>query len=67
MSLTPSEEKAREIGKVFGALIGTVIANAIFAGIIYAILAFMIGVSVSYLQVFGATLLIYYIKNFFKK
>lgn len=68
MTLTQEQEKtAREIGKVFGAIIGSIVTYAIFAGIIYAILALLIGVQVTYPQVFGATLLIYYIKNFIKK
>jgi hypothetical protein len=55
MALTQEKEKTLyQIGRVFGAII----AEAIVAGVLYAILALMIGISVTYLQVFGVLLLI---------
>ena len=55
MALTQEKEKELyQIGRVFGAII----AEAIVAGVLYAILALMIGISVTYLQVFGVLLLI---------
>ena len=60
------EELASEIGKAIGILIGELIVNAILSGLAYVILALMIGVSVTYLQVFGAVLLIRYIKYLIK-
>lgn len=68
MTLSPEKEQvAKEIGEAFGELIGGLIGNAIVAGIFYAILHFLIGLSVTYLQVFGALLLINFLKNFLKK
>lgn len=61
------EEISAMIGELLGKLIGGIVANAIIAGIIYAILALMIGLSVTYLQVFGAILLLGLIKGFIKK
>ena len=61
------EDIAKMIGEIMGTLIGSVVASAIIAGIIYAILALMIGLSVTYLQVFGVLLLLKFIKAFIKK
>ncbi len=61
------EDIAKMIGEILGKLIGGIVANAIIAGIIYAILALMIGLSVTYLQVFGVILLLDFIKAFIKK
>ena len=41
-----------------GQVIGAIIVEAILAGVFYAILALMIGLSVTYLQVFGVLLLL---------
>jgi ABC-type multidrug transport system permease subunit len=73
MALTPEkkqqiEEISRDIGEALGTLVGSLIANAIFAGILYAILHYLIGiVAVTYLQVFGAILLLNFIKNLIQK
>ena len=70
IKMTPEEKKiaaAEELGGILGKLIGSVVASAIIAGIIYAILALMIGLSVTYLQVFGVILLLDFIKAFIKK
>lgn len=70
IKMTPEEKKiaaAKELGEIFGKLIGGIVLNAIIAGIIYAILALMIGLSVTYLQVFGVILLLDFIKAFIKK
>jgi ABC-type multidrug transport system permease subunit len=72
MTISPEKQKQLEetavmIGQILGKLIGGIVANAIIAGIIYAILALMIGLSVTYLQVFGAILLLDFIKAFIKK
>ncbi len=61
------EEISREIGEAFGTLIGSLIVTAIFAGLLYAILHFLIGLTVTYWQVFGVLLILDFIKNFFKK
>ncbi len=63
MALPQEQEKALyQIGQVFGAII----AEAILAGVLYAILALMIGLSVTYLQVFGVLLLIRLLVTFAK-
>jgi hypothetical protein len=61
------EEVASLLGEVFGRLVGSLIFNAIIAGLLYAILHFLIGLSVTYLQVFGVILILDFIKNFLKK
>ena len=61
------EEVAGLIGEAFGTLVGSLIATAIVAGVMYAILHFLIGLSVTYLQVFGVILILDFIKNFLKK
>jgi hypothetical protein len=65
--MNPEKQKAileisEEIGEFLGKLIGGLTVIAILSGLIYAILALMIGLSVTYIQVFGAVLLIKYIK-----
>jgi hypothetical protein len=72
--MTISSEKQKQIvevagllGEAFGKLIASIIVNAIFAGLLYAILHFLIGLSVTYLQVFGVILILDFIKNFLKK
>lgn len=71
MSLSPEkkqqlEEISRDIGEALGTLVGSLIATAIIAGAIYAILHFLIGLSVTYFQVFGVLLLLDFLKNFLK-
>jgi hypothetical protein len=61
------EEVASLLGEAFGRLVGSLIATAIIAGLLYAILHFLIGLSVTYLQVFGVILILDFIKNFLKK
>jgi TRAP-type mannitol/chloroaromatic compound transport system permease large subunit len=61
------KEIVGEIGELFGQLIGSLIATTIISGILYAILHFLIGASITYLQVFGALLVLDFIKNFLKK
>ena len=55
--MTISAEK-KEALNVIGQVIGAIIAEAILSGVLYVILALMIGLSVTYLQVFGVLLLI---------
>ena len=71
MSLSPEkkqqiEEISRDIGEALGTLVGSLIATAIIAGAIYAIFHFLIGLSVTYFQVFGVLLLLDFLKNFLK-
>lgn len=61
------EETAELIGEAFGALIGGIIGTAIVAGVVYVILHYLIGLSFTYLQVFGVILILGFIKSFFKK
>ena len=72
--MTISAEKQKQIvevagliGEAFGTLVGSIIATAIVAGLLYAILHLLIGLSVTYLQVFGVILILDFIKNFLKK
>ena len=72
MSISPEkqqqiEEVASLIGEAFGKLIGSLIATAIVAGVFYVIVHFMVGLSITYLQVFGAILILDFLKNFFTK
>ena len=69
MTLSHEQEQvAKEIGQAIGTLIGSLIGNAIVAGLLYAILHYLIGiVAVTYLQVFGAVLLLNFIKNLIQK
>jgi hypothetical protein len=55
--MTLSTEKKEALHTV-GKVIGAIIAEAILSGVLYVILALMIGLSVTYLQVFGVLLLI---------
>jgi hypothetical protein len=64
--MTISSEKQKQIVEVAG-LLGEAFVNAIFAGVLYAILHFLIGLTVTYLQVFGVILVLDFIKNFLKK
>ena len=61
------EEVASLIGEASGRLVGSLIGNAIVAGVFYAILVFLIGLSITYVQVFGIILILDFIKNFLKK
>lgn len=72
--MTISPEKQQRIEDLVGdlveslcRLVGSLIATAIFAGLLYAILHFLIGLTVTYLQVFGVILILDFIKNFLKK
>ena len=72
MTMTPEkqqqiEEISRDIGEALGKLIGGIVANAIIAGLLYAILHLLIGLSITYLQVFGVILILDFIKYFLKK
>ena len=69
MTLSREQEQvAKEIGQAIGTLIGSIIANAIVASLLYAILHYLIGiVTITYLQVFGAVLLLNFIKNLIQK
>ena len=72
MTISPEKQKQIEevgglLGEAFGRLVGSLIGNAIVAGVLYAILHFLIGLSVTYLQVFGVILILDFIKNFLKK
>ena len=72
MSISPEkqqqiEEVASLIGEAFGRLVGSLIGTAIVAGVMYAILHFLIGLSVTYLQVVGVILILDFFKNFLTK
>lgn len=72
MTMTPEkqqqiEEISRDIVEALGKLIGGIVANAIIAGLLYVILHLLIGLSITYLQVFGAILILDFIKYFLKK
>lgn len=56
-----------EISGLIGQLIVSLIATAIIAGVMYSILHFLVGLSITYLQVFGVILIFDFIKNFLKK
>ena len=53
--------------EAFGKLIGSLISEIIIAGLLYAILHLLIGVTVTYLQVFGVVLILDFIKFYIKK
>ena len=53
--------------EAFGKLIGNLIFETIIAGLLYAILHLLIGVTVTYLQVFGVVLILDFIKFYIKK
>ncbi len=61
------EESASLVGEAFGRLVGSLIATAIIAGVFYAILHFMVGLSITYVQVLGVILILDFLKNFLKK
>jgi hypothetical protein len=72
MTMTPEkqqqiEEISRDIGEALGRLVGSILATAIIAGGLYAILHLLVGLSVTYLQVFGVILILDFIKYFLKK
>ena len=60
------EETAGLVGEAFGALIGSLISTAIVAGVFYAILHLLIGLSFTYLQIYGVLLILDFLKNFLK-
>ena len=61
------EEVASLIGEASGRLVGSLIGTAIVAGVFYVIVHFMVGLSITYVQVFGVILILDFIKNFLKK
>jgi hypothetical protein len=63
--MTISTEK-KEALNLIGQVIGAIIVEAILSGVLYVILALMIGLSVTYLQVFGVLLLIRLLVTFAK-
>jgi hypothetical protein len=72
MSISPEkqqqiEEVASLIGEASGRLVGSLIGTAIVAGVFYAILHFMVGLSITYVQVVGVILILDFLKNFLKK
>jgi len=63
MTISPEKKEALiqlsgELGSAFGKVIGAIIVEAVLSGVLYVILALMIGLSVTYLQVFGVLLLL---------
>ena len=61
------EEVASSVGDAFGRLVGSLIGTAIVAGVFYAILHFMVGLSITYVQVLGVILILDFLKNFLSK
>ena len=57
---------AGELGTMFGSFVGFVIGNAIVSAFFYLIIALMIGIPVTYLQVFGVVLLTSWFFKFIK-
>jgi hypothetical protein len=62
---TPTQKEI--VIEAFGKLIGSLISEIIIAGLLYAILHLLIGVTVTYLQVFGVVLILDFIKFYIKK
>ena len=62
---TPAQKEI--VIEAFGKLIGSLIFETIIAGLLYAILHLLIGVTVTYLQVFGVILILDFIKYYIKK
>ena len=72
MTISPEKkeqiiEVAGSIGEAFGQLVGSLIGTAIVAGVFYAILHFMVGLSITYVQVLGVILILDFLKNFLSK
>jgi hypothetical protein len=72
MSISPEKQQQIEevsslIGEASGRLVGSLIGTAIVAGVFYAILHFMVGLSITYVQVVGVILILDFLKNFLKK
>lgn len=72
MNISPEKKEqiieiAGLIGRAIGAVIGSLIVTAIVAGFLYAILHLLIGLSITYLQVFGIVMILDFIKFFLKK
>lgn len=70
MGLTQEEKKEviQIISYLIGKLIGYLLFNAILAGLLYAILHYLIGVTIiNYFQVFGVILIFKFIKFLLKK
>ena len=70
MNMTPEEirkEDARELGENFGKLIGGIIATTITATVIWAVLAYIFSLSVTWLQVLGGLILFNIATNAIRK
>ena len=70
MNMTPEEikkEEAREIGENLGKLVGGIIATAITATLIWAVLAYIFSLSVTWLQVWGGFILFNIATNAIRK
>ena len=70
MNMTPEEikkEEARELGENLGKLVGGIIATAITATVIWAVLAYIFSLSVTWLQVLGALILFNIATNAIRK
>lgn len=70
MNMTPEEikkEEARELGEKFGQLIGGIIATTITATVIWAVLAYIFSLSVTWLQVLGGLILFNIATNAIRK
>jgi len=57
---------AGELGTIFGSFVGFLIVNAVSSAFFYLIIALMIGIPVTYLQVFGVVLLTSWFFKFIK-
>jgi len=62
---TPTQKEI--VIDALGKLIGSLIFETIIAGLLYAILHLLIGVTVTYLQIFGVVLILDFIKFYIKK
>jgi len=70
MNMTPEEikkEEARELGENLGKLVGGTIATAITATVIWAVLAYIFSLSVTWLQVLGGLILFNIATNAIRK
>ena len=70
MNMTPEEikkEEARELGENLGKLVGGIIATAITATLIWAVLAYIFSLSVTWLQVWGGFILFNIATNAIRK
>jgi len=70
MNMTPEEikkEEARELGENLGKLLGGIIATTITATVIWAVLAYIFSLSVTWLQVLGGLILFNIATNAIRK